>query len=71
MIQMIQMIRHCPDCGWDRLFEPYHAAVSCPDSADGDCLEWSCTSCGAALLIGFHPHLRDTAGTPEWRDRAA
>jgi hypothetical protein len=68
---MIQMIRHCPDCGRDRLFEPCHAAPDCPDAGDGDCPEWSCTDCGAALLIGYQPLLRDAAGTPESRDRAA
>ena len=68
---MIQTIRHCPDCGAGRLFEPCHAAASCPDAADGDCPEWSCTDCGAALLIGFQPALQDAAATPQARDRAA
>src|SRR5260221_655031 len=39
----MQVIRHCPDCGWDRLIERYHAAGSCPDALDGDCPEWGCT----------------------------
>ena len=50
---MIQMIRLCPDCSWDRRFERHHnVAGSCPDSSDGLCPEWCCTGCGAALLIG-------------------
>jgi hypothetical protein len=50
---MTQVTRHCPDCGWDRPFEQHHdQAGQCPDSPDGECPEWSCTACGAALLIG-------------------
>ena len=51
---MTQVVRHCPDCGWDRPFEQHHDQPgACPDSPDGDdCPEWSCTACGAALLIG-------------------
>jgi hypothetical protein len=50
---MAQIIRHCPDCGWDRPFEQHHDQPgACPDSLDGDCTEWSCTACGAGLLIG-------------------
>jgi hypothetical protein len=68
---MIQVIRHCPDCGWDRLFEQYHMAGSCPDAPDGDCSEWSCTGCGAALLIGFPSNLHDAAEALELRDMVA
>ena len=51
---MGQMFRLCTECGADRLFEQYHDLPgSCPDAADGDCPEWSCTSCGCALLAGF------------------
>jgi hypothetical protein len=50
---MTRIVRHCPDCGWDRPFEQHHDEPGgCPDSPDGDCPEWSCTACGAALLIG-------------------
>jgi hypothetical protein len=53
---MVETIRFCPDCGWDSPFEQHHgAAGSCPDAPDGDCAEWSCTECGAALLCGFPP----------------
>ena len=51
---MVETIRYCPDCGWDRLFEQPHAlAGGCPDAPDGCCAEWFCTGCGAAMLIGF------------------
>jgi hypothetical protein len=69
---MIQVIRHCPGCGWDRLFEQYHAtAGGCPDSPDGDCPEWFCTDCGTALLIGFDSSPRYPAVALELRDRVA
>ncbi len=49
---MPEMTRYCADCGSDRLFEPHHAiAGTCPDSPDGQCPEWLCTACCAALLI--------------------
>ena len=55
---MVGMIRFCPDCGWDRLFEQHHAvAGGCPDSPDGWCPERCCTDCGAVLLVGFTPLL--------------
>ena len=69
---MIQVIRHCSDCGGDRLVEQYHAAVgSCPDAPDGDCPEWFCTECGAALLIGFAVRLPELGEARELRDRVA
>jgi hypothetical protein len=69
---MIPVIRHCPGCGRDRLFEQYHAlAGSCPDDPGGDCPEWSCTCCGAALLIGFDRCLTEAAGALEFGDRVA
>jgi hypothetical protein len=61
---MAQIIRHCPDCGWDRPFEQHHDRPGeCPDSPDGDCAEWSCTACGAGLLIGV-TWLAPEAATP-------
>jgi hypothetical protein len=49
---MTEMTRYCADCGWIRLFESRHVIAStCPDSPDGQCPEWMCTACGAALLI--------------------
>jgi hypothetical protein len=68
---MIQVIRNCPDCGWDRLVEQYHPAGTCPDAPDGDCPEWSCTDCGAALLIGFDSSLHDPPQALELRDKVA
>jgi hypothetical protein len=51
---MVEMIRFCPDCGRNRLFEQHHVAAGvCPDSPDGWCPELCCTDCGAALLVRF------------------
>jgi len=68
---MIPVIRHCPDCGWDRLVEQHHAAGCCPDVPGGECPEWSCTECGAALLTGFPPSPREAAVTWPIRERVA
>jgi hypothetical protein len=54
---MVEMIRHCPDCGQDRPFEQCHPQDgSCPDGVDGCCPEWLCADCGVGLLIGFVPY---------------
>ena len=51
---MSQAFRPCGECGGDRLFEQHHEVPgSCPDAPDGECPEWACTGCGAALLAGF------------------
>ena len=49
---MMQIVRYCGDCGGERPFEqPHDLPGECPDSPDGECPEWSCTVCGAAVLI--------------------
>ncbi len=59
---MIEMIRYCPDCGRGQPFEQQHPPDGgCPDAADGNCPEWSCAGCGAALLIGFLRYQREPA----------
>jgi hypothetical protein len=69
---MTEMIRHCPDCGSDRLFEQHHSApAGCPDSPDGYCPEWSCTDCGTGLLIGFIAYLYESARLADLHDRVA
>jgi hypothetical protein len=69
---MIQLIRQCPDCGRDRLLEQHHAAAgTCQDAKGTDCPEWSCTCCGAALLIGFGCTPRYPAEPLELPDRVA
>jgi hypothetical protein len=69
---MVEMIRHCPDCGQDMLFESHHTDPGrCPDSADGDCPEWLCTTCGAALFIGVGWAGCDQAEFAELRGRVA
>jgi hypothetical protein len=45
---------HCPSCGDERAF----TQPPCVDghTADGgECPEWACADCGAALLIGVLP----------------
>jgi hypothetical protein len=51
---MPHLSRFCDGCSEERLFEQFHAdPAGCPDSPDGDCQEWGCTVCGAALIIGL------------------
>jgi hypothetical protein len=53
---MSQARRNCPGCGDDQPFEQIHEIPGeCPDSPDGECPEWACTACGAALIIGLVP----------------
>jgi hypothetical protein len=69
---MGQMFRLCHECGADRLFERYHDQPgSCPDSADGECPEWSCTECGTTLLDGFVPCRAEADILPALRGRVA
>ena len=70
---MGQMIRHCHDCGTDQMFDQPHD-TDCPDAPDGDCPEWACTGCGAALLAGpgVQPGvLASVGGPPGWPGQAA
>jgi hypothetical protein len=63
---MVEMIRFCPDCARNRLFEQHHvAAGACPDSPDSWCPEWCCTDCGAALLIRVTALRAEVA--PQWQ----
>ncbi|HUA31391.1 MAG TPA: hypothetical protein VMC03_21090 [Streptosporangiaceae bacterium] len=69
---MVESIRYCPDCGWDRLFEqPHPVADTCPDAPDGCCAEWSCTGCGAAMLIEVTSQPADLAYTRRPASRVA
>ncbi len=53
---MIELIRHCPDCASEQVFELAHpVAGGCPDAPDGECPELWCMACGAALLAGLLP----------------
>lgn len=59
---MMEIIRHCPDCGQDRPFEqPHPLGGECPDSPDSSGHEWLCTDCGAAFLTGFCAYLYEPA----------
>jgi len=69
---MGQMFRLCTECGADQLFEQDHGQPgSCPDSADGDCPEWSCTECGSALLASIVPYRAEAGILPGIRGRVA
>jgi hypothetical protein len=48
---MSQPLGNCPGCGGDEPFEQIHPA-DCPDADGGDCPEFMCTGCGAAVIMG-------------------
>ncbi|TVZ03409.1 hypothetical protein EAS64_23720 [Trebonia kvetii] len=52
---MTQPLGNCPGCGGDEPFEQVHpgrhAGDRCPD-VDGECPEWVCLGCGAAVVMG-------------------
>lgn len=45
---------NCPGCGSDQPFEQIHVG-ECPDADGGECPEWACTGCGAAVIMGTVP----------------
>jgi hypothetical protein len=47
---MSQPLGNCPGCGGDEPFEQIHAG-ECPD-VGGECPEWACVACGAAVIMG-------------------
>jgi hypothetical protein len=53
---MTEIVRYCPNCGWDRPLEQHHIGSGCcPDAVDGICPEWFCLTCGAAVILGDVP----------------
>jgi hypothetical protein len=55
---MSQPLGGCPECGGDQPFQQVHAvAGECPDVPGGDCPEWACQACGAAVIMGTLPVL--------------
>jgi hypothetical protein len=53
---MTDIIRYCPNCGWDRPLAQHHSGSGCcPDVADGPCPEWFCLRCGAAVILDGMP----------------
>lgn len=53
---MTDIIRHCPNCGWERPFTQHHAGPGgCPDVPDDICPEWVCVACGTAVILGDVP----------------
>jgi hypothetical protein len=51
IIRYCAKYRYCADCGDEQPFEQVHGA-DCQDAA-GECPDWACTACGAALIIGM------------------
>lgn len=67
---MVLMTRHCRECGLDQVFgQPHEGQGNCPDVPDGECPEWVCTGCGAALLIVAAGLMADEP--PLWAGRVA
>jgi hypothetical protein len=69
---MTEIIRHCPDCGWDRWYAQHHADPGCcPDTSDGHCPEWFCLTCGTTVILGGVPAPFELSETVGLRDRVA
>ena len=68
---MAQPVGGCPGCGGDQSFEQIHpVAGECPDGPDGECPEWACMSCGAAVIMGIAhsaPQARGRTGSVQAR----
>lgn len=68
------MTRHCRECGQDRLFDQPHDAGRAIDDGcevEGDCPEWACTACGAALIMSFPGLIASEGGAGGQRPRRA
>jgi hypothetical protein len=48
---MTRPLGNCPGCAGDEPFEQVHTGDRCPD-VDGECPEWVCVGCGAAVFMG-------------------
>jgi hypothetical protein len=69
---MGEMRRDCRECGGEQLFDqPHHDAGRCPDLPDGDCPEWACTVCGAALFTGIAALTSPAASVDRWPAQVA
>ena len=60
---MSKLLGNCPGCGCDELFEQIHLD-GCPDAGGGECPEWACTACGAAVIMGTLPGAETPAYQP-------
>ena len=66
------IFRPCQDCGGEQLFEQSHPMLGgCPDAPDGLCPEWSCTECGAALIVVVLPQPSHPAALADLAGRVA
>ena len=68
---MGEMRRDCRDCGGEQLFDQPHDEGCCPDLPDGECPEWACTVCGAALVTGLPVAAFLEAAPRSWPARVA
>ena len=66
---MTQLPGNCPGCGGDEPFEQLHRAGELPGCPGGECPEWGCTVCGAAVFIGLpvREHVSRSAARPRNR----
>ena len=60
---MSEPLGNCPGCGGDEPFEQIHLG-GCPDADGGECPEWACTGCGAAVIMGTLPGAETPAYQP-------
>ena len=68
---MTQIVRHCQDCDWDRPFELIHDRPAHARTPPTGLPEWSCTACGAGLLIGAPWFAPEPVHLAELRGRVA
>jgi hypothetical protein len=66
------MFRLCQDCDGEQVFDqPHPVPGSCPDADGGLCPEWSCTECGAALIVMVLPRPSGSAALADVVGRVA
>jgi hypothetical protein len=66
------MFRLCQECAAEQLFEqPHPVPGSCPDAPGGLCPEWSCTQCGATLIVMVLPRPYRPAAVADVAGRVA
>jgi hypothetical protein len=67
-----QIGSYCLDCRDTRTFAQVHPDPgSCFDGSDGNCPEWYCLACGAAVLLSILPAPRQPLSAAELTGRAA
>jgi hypothetical protein len=60
--------RYCRECDRDQPFDqPHRQDGCCPDTLGGECLEWACSRCGAALITVIPGLMADVGGLRQGR----